>query len=76
MDNHLHELYSPSFLHIVQGSCINAGGQPRYEVDLSAKDYYSDLVKEDKEKLICFIKSNGGLSHYKRTQRTGKRTKS
>jgi len=76
VDNHLHELYSPSFLHIVDGACINAGGAPRYEVDYSAQTYYKQLVKEDKEKLICFIKSNGGYSHYKRTERRSLKTKS
>jgi len=69
VDNHLHELYSPSFLHIVEGACINAGGEPRYHVDHSASEFYKQLVKEDKEKLICFIKQNGGLSYYRGNQR-------
>ena len=76
VDNHLHELYSPSFLHIVEGACINAGGQPRYQVDHSARDFYRQLVIEDKEKLLCFIKANGGLSTYRSNQRRSIKTKS
>jgi len=77
-DDHLHNLYSPNFLHIVPGACINAGGAPRYDVDHSYQQKLDNLVKEDKEKLICFIKSNGGLSHYLGNQRRtkGNRTKS
>ena len=64
VDNHLHELYSPTFLHIVAGSCINAGGEPRYTVDYSARDYYQALVEQDKRMLMLFIKENGGLKKY------------
>ncbi len=78
VDNHLHELYSPSFLHIVEGACINAGGSPRYKVDYTAKEFYKELVKEDKEKLLCFIKANGGLKLYgnNRSRQSRKHTKS
>jgi len=64
VDTHLHELYSPTFLHITKHRCINAGGAPRYEIDHTAKDFYKDLVEEDKEKLFYFIKANGGINHY------------
>jgi hypothetical protein len=73
VDNHLHELYSPSFLHISKHRCINAGGLPRYEIDHTAKDFYKDLVVEDREKLFSWIKLNGGLKHYLKKTR-GKKT--
>ena len=63
-DNHLHELYSPRFLHICEGQAINAGGDPRYIIDYTAQTFYKQLVEEDKIKLLCWIKSNGGLSYY------------
>lgn len=75
-DDHLNHLYSPRFLHIVPGQCINAGGDPRYEIDFSYQQTLESLVKEDKEKLLCWIKSNGGLSNYIGNTRTRKRTKS
>ena len=76
VDNHLHELYSPNFLHIVPGQCINAGGTPRYEVDYSAQKFYKQLVEEDKKKLLCFLKANGGYSYYRGSERARKRPKS
>jgi len=75
VDNHLHELYSPNFLHIVEGACINAGGAPRYEIDHSAESFYKELVEKDKEKLIYWLKLNGGLGYYLSDKRTTKRSK-
>jgi len=77
-DDHLHNLYSPNFLHIVPGACINAGGDPRYEIDHSYQQKLNNLVKEDRLKLLCWIKANGGYNYYRGNQRTtkGKRTKS
>ena len=75
-DDVLHNVYSPNFLHIVEGQCINAGGEPRYEIDHSYQEKLSNLIKEDKEKLLCFIKANGGLSYYRGNQRRGKQAKS
>lgn len=63
-DDYMNELYFPSFLHISKHRCINAGGQPRYTIDHSAKNFYKGLVKEDREILFSFIKANGGLNHY------------
>ena len=76
-DDYLNELYFPNFLHISDHRCINAGGTPRYEVDYSAQQYYKNLVKEDKDKLLCWIKANGGYNHYLGNQRgRSKQTKS
>jgi hypothetical protein len=76
VDNHLHELYSPNFLHIVEGACINAGGAPRYQIDDSAESFYKDLVEKDKEKLLCWLKTNGGYSSYLGNKRRSKKAKS
>lgn len=75
-DDYMNELYFPSFLHVTQHKCINAGGQPRYEIDHSARDFYKGLVEEDREKLFSFIKANGGLTHYLGNKRTGKKPRS
>jgi hypothetical protein len=75
-DTHLHELYSPRFLHICEGQAINAGGSPRYQIDYTAQTFYKQLVEEDKVKLLYYIKQNGGLSYYIGNTRTRKRGKS
>ena len=64
VDDHLNELYSPTFLHITNHRCINAGGEPRYEIDNSFRDFYKDLVEEDREILFSWIRNNGGINKY------------
>jgi len=73
-DDYMNELYSPNFLHIVNKRCINAGGEPRYKVQQAP--FYKDLVKEDKIKLLSFIKTNGGYNHYRGIKGRGKGSKS
>lgn len=72
VDDVLHFTYSPSFLHICEGQCINAGGDPRYEIDFSYKQKIERLIKEERDKLLYWINSNGCLSDYL-GQRTTKR---
>jgi len=63
-DNVMHFTYSPSFLHICQGKAINAGGDPRYQIDFSYKEKIERIIKEERDKLLYYINSNGGLSYY------------
>ena len=74
LDDHLNELYNPNFLHVVNKRCMNVGGEERYTIEQAP--FYKDLVREDKEKLISWIKINGGFSHYRGTQRAQSKAKS
>lgn len=62
LDDHLNELYHPNFLHVVPKRCMNIGGEERYTIEQAP--FYKDLVIEDKNKLISWIKVNGGFNHY------------
>ena len=76
VDDLMHYTYAPRFLHIVPGQCINAGGAERYEIDFSYKDKIETLIKEDKEKLLYWVKQNGGLNSYIGNTRTRKGSRS
>ena len=62
LDDHLNELYNPHFLHVINKRCMNIGGEERYEIEQAP--FYKQLVSEDKEKLVSWIKENGGFNHY------------
>jgi len=63
-DDVMHYTYAPSFLHICEGQAINAGGDPRYEIDFSYKEKIESIIKQERDKLLYYINSNGGLSYY------------
>ncbi len=80
VDDVLHFTYAPAFLNICEGQCINAGGDPRYEIDFSYKQKIESIIKEERDKLFYYINHNGGLQYYlgnqgKATKRKGSRSR-